>query len=123
MECYGWSAMSGPFFRHQSWPAFVYQGQSYEFAHLDEYEVKLVDSEKITRRIAISFSDHCFTREPDANDDPALRYPQSTRPTGHFCLERYYLSLNLRQHIAQAMQGKVWNIAGENFAGDPDRKS
>jgi hypothetical protein len=54
-----------------------------------------------------------------ANGDPALRYPHSTRPAGHFCLERYHLSLNLREHIAQAMLGKVWNIVGENFAAIP----
>jgi len=111
--------MSGSYFRKQSWPAFVYQGQTYEFTHLDEYEVEVIDSDKKTRRIAISFSDHCFTREPEANDDPALHYPHSTRPAGHFCLERYHLSLSLRQHLAQAMQGKVWNIEGENFAAIP----
>ncbi len=111
--------MSGAFFRNQSWPAFVHQGQTYEFIHLDEYEVEVIDSEKKTRRIAVSFSDHCFTREPEANDDPALHYPHGTRPAGHFCLERYHLSLNLRQHIAQAMLGKVWNIVGENFAAIP----
>jgi hypothetical protein len=119
MEYYRWSTMSGSYFRKQSWPAFVYQGQTYEFTHLDDYDVEVIDSEKKTRRIAVSFSDHCFTREADGKDDPALLYPQSTRAAGYFCIERYHLSLNLRQHIAQAMQGKVWNIAGENFATIP----
>jgi len=108
--------MSGAYFKKQSWPAFVHQGRTYDFSHLDEYEVEVIDSEKQARRIAVSFSDHCFTRDRDAADDPALRYPHSTRIVGHFCVERYHLSLGVRQHIAHAMDGKVWNIEGENFA-------
>ena len=95
--------MSGPYFQKQSWPAFTYQGQTYDFTHLDEHEVEVNDSGGTVRRIAISFSDHCFTREPETGDDPGLRYLDSTRPTGYFCLERYQLSLGLSRHIAHAM--------------------
>jgi hypothetical protein len=111
--------MSGPYFQKESWPAFVYQGQDYDLTHLDEYEIKAADSTGVSRRIAISFSDHCFTREPNSGDDPALRYHASTRPVGYFCLERYQLSLSLGQHLAQALQGKVWITEGENFAAIP----
>ena len=111
--------MSGPYFQKQGWPAFVYQGQTYEFAHLDEYEVEVVDSEKKTRWIAITFSDHCFTRLPEAGDDPALRYPQSSRSPGYFCTERYRLSLDLVPHIERATQRDVWNIRDGNFAVVP----
>lgn len=111
--------MSGPYFQKQSWPSFVYQGQTYDLTHLVEYEVEVTDSGGATRRIASSFSDHCFTREPNGEDDPALQYLHSTRPTGYFCIERYRLSLNLVGHIAHAMQGKVWIIEGGNFATIP----
>jgi hypothetical protein len=108
--------MNGPYFQTQSWPAFVYQGQTYEFAHLNEYEIEANDSEKQTRRIAISFSDHCFTRQPEAGDDPMLRYLQSSRSPGYFCTDRYRLSLDLVQHIERATQRNVWNIRDGNFA-------
>lgn len=111
--------MSGPYFQKQSWPAFTYQGQIYDFTHLDEYEVEVKDSGGTVRRIAISFSDHCFTREPVAGDDPALRYPQSTRAVGYFCMDRYNLSLSLARHIGNAMQGKAWIIESDNFAAIP----
>jgi len=111
--------MSGPYFQKQTWPVFAYQGQTYDFTHLDEYEVEVTDSSGTARRIATSFNDHCFTREPTAGDDPALRYRDSTRPVGHFCVERYQLSLGLRQHLTHAMQGKVWTVEGENFAAIP----
>jgi hypothetical protein len=111
--------MSGPYFQKQSWPTFTYQGQTYDFTHLDEHEVEVNDSDGTARRIAVSFSDHCFTREPETGDDPGLRYPDSTRATGHFCLERYQLSLGLSQHIAHAMQGNVWIVRDAAFAAVP----
>ena len=111
--------MSGPYFQKNSWPAFTYQGQTYDLTHLDEYEVEVSDSEGLVRRIAVSFSDHCFTREPKAGDDPALHYRDSTRTHGHFCVDRYALSLGIRGHLDQAMQGKVWNIESENYAAIP----
>lgn len=113
--------MSGPYFQKESWPSFLYQGVSYEFTHLDEYEVEVTDSAKVTRRIAISFSDHCFTKDPEAGDDPALRYLPSTRPMGHFCLERYQRSLQLTHLLGEVVLGreKVWIIESDNFAAIP----
>lgn len=111
--------MSGPYFQKETWPPFTYQGQTYDFTHLDEYLFEAHDSVGNIRRIAVSFSDHCFTREPIAGDDPALLYQPSTRPTGYFCLERYQLSLSLGQHLAHAIQGRVWVTEGENFAAIP----
>ncbi len=111
--------MIGPFFQKQSWAAFTYEGQTYELTHLDEYAVEIKDSAGEVRRIAITFSDHCFTKEPVETDDPGLRYPESTRPRGNFCIERYHLSLGLPQHLAHAMRDKVWNIRDGTFAAVP----
>ena len=111
--------MSGPYFQKQSWSSFTYQGDTYDLTHLDEYEVEVTDSQGTQQKIAVSFSDHCFTREPEAGDDTALKFPRSTRRVGHFCVVRYQLSLGLRQHLTHAMQGKVWTIEGENFAAIP----
>lgn len=111
--------MSGPYFQKQSWPAFVYQGVTYSLAHLDEYQVEVVDSRQVNRRIAVTFSDHCFTREPADGDDPALIYPASSRRIGHFCVERYHLSLNLAQHVAHAAEGRVWIVRNAAFAAVP----
>jgi len=107
--------MSGPYFQ-KSWPAFVHQGVTYSFDHLDEYQVEVTDSKKVERRIAITFSDHCFTKEPEAGDDPALVYPHSTRRVGHFCTDRYRHSLDIGGHIAYAIQRRVWHVLDGSYA-------
>ena len=66
-----WHLMSGPYLQHQSWPAFVYQDQRYRFDHLNEYIFGVSDSQAIMRQIAVTFTDHCFTREREAGDDEA----------------------------------------------------
>ena len=111
--------MSGPYFHKQSWPLFVYQGISYSLTHLDEYQIEVEDSTKIRRVIAVPFDDHCFTRNPAPGDDPALRYPESTRNPGHFCLERYQHSLNLTAHLAQVVTRNVWHLGYDGYAVVP----
>ncbi len=108
--------MSRPYFQKQSWPAFIYQGQTYDLTHLEEYEIEVVNSEKQTRRIAITFSDHSFTMEPQESDDPLLCYPQSSRTPGYFSIDRYRHSLDIYRHIERATQRIVWNIRDGNFA-------
>lgn len=101
------------------WPTFAYGGGTYSFDHLDEYVFTVVDTDKIERRIAVSFSDHCFTRSPEPGDDPALAYPLSDRRPGHFSVDRYERSRSLRAHIASSVSGKVWVVQGGNFAVIP----
>jgi hypothetical protein len=108
--------MPGPYFPNSSWTAFVYRGAPYSLDHLNEYEFTAVDTDKIARKIAVTFADHCFTRDPQPGDDPALVYPASDRHPGHFCFERYQLSIGLVGHIAFAAAGKVWTVDGGNFA-------
>jgi hypothetical protein len=108
--------MSGPYFHKQSWPPFVYAGVTYGFTHLDEYQLEVTDSARVNRRIAVTFSDHCFTRNPEAGDDPALRYAHSSRDCGHFCSERYQHSLNLAAHIGQAVMRNVWHLGHDGYA-------
>jgi len=111
-----WHLMSGPYFQKQRWPAFVYQDQRYDFDHLDEYVFDVSDSQSVVRHIAVTFTDHCFTREREAEDDDALIYPTSSRQPGCFCIDRYQHSLGLPVHIQRATTGEVWNIEGDNFA-------
>lgn len=99
--------MSKSYFPGSKWPAFVYQGTSYDLSPLDEYQIGVVDSGEIQRRIAVTFSAHCFTRKPEPADDSALHYPHSPE-NRHFCIERYQLSSSLVSHIAHAAGGKVW---------------
>lgn len=108
--------MSGPYVQKRPWHEFIYQGTTYSLRHLDEYTFSVADTTGATRQIAVVFSDHCFTRTPRPDDDPALRYPQSDRNPGSFCTERYAHSLNLLDHIAYATRGKVWTMQDENFA-------
>jgi hypothetical protein len=91
--------MSAPYFQKDRWPDFEYQGQRYGFDHLDEYVFQVEDSRKAARRIAVSFDDHCFTREWQAGDDAAWIYPRSSRRPGCFCPDRYQHSLHLPAHI------------------------
>jgi hypothetical protein len=111
--------MPGPYFPNPSWPSFTYQGTTYDLKHLDEYEFTVVDTDETLRRIAVTFSDHCFTRNPLPGDDATLAYPGSNRGPGHFCVIRHQFSLGLVEHIAQAANKYVWTVAGENFAALP----
>jgi hypothetical protein len=115
----GLLGVAGPFFPNSSWPAFIYKGKRYDLAHLDEYILTVIDTDGFERHIAVNFSDHCFTRNPVAGDDPALAYPTSERRPGHFCFERHSLSLGLRNHIGRTAAGQVWNVNEGNFAAVP----
>ena len=111
--------MSGPYFQKNRWPALVYQGQRYTFDHLEEFIFSVSDSRKLTRHIAVTFEDHCFTRAWESADDPGLIYPQSSRRPGCLCVDRYRHSLALPDHILRAARGEVWNVASDNFAMVP----
>lgn len=87
--------------------------------HLNEYEFTVKDTDNAERRIAVTFSDHCFTRKPEIGDDLALVYSTSDRHPGHFCFDRYHHSLRLIEHIAQAAVGKVWTVQGDSYAVIP----
>lgn len=108
--------MAGPYFQKTRWVPFVYQGKTYDLAHLDEYEITVRDTGSVDRRIAVTFDDHCFTRKPDPGDDPALAYPASNRQPGHFCFDRYGHTFDLRNYIEQMTRGEVWNVEDENYA-------
>jgi hypothetical protein len=108
--------MSGPYFQKAPWPAFVYQDQRYCFDHLEEYIFCVNDAQSISRQIAVTFSDHCFTREWADGDDRQLIYPMSSRQSGCFCFDRYQYSLDIRRHIQWATNGNVWNSEGTNVA-------
>lgn len=79
----------------------------------------VTDTDDVQRHIAVTFADHCFTREPVVGDDPALAYSTSERRPRHFCFDRHVLSLGLRDHINHAAAGQVWNVANENLAVVP----
>jgi hypothetical protein len=96
------------YFQKSPWTPFVHAGTTYDLSHLDEYEFSVIDADAQERRITITFSDHCFTRDPVPSDDPALFYPDSDRRPGAFCFTRYQHSLGLVGYIAHATQRKVW---------------
>ncbi|MGB8681682.1 MAG: hypothetical protein WCD12_02255 [Candidatus Binatus sp.] len=112
--------MAGPYFQKKSWPSFVYRGTTHDLIHLNEYELVVVDTGGHERRIAVTFGDHCFTRAPTPGDDPALAYRDSDRRPGNFCFVRYALTFGLRQHINDAVVGRVWNVEGDHFAAVPE---
>lgn len=107
--------MSGPYVQKQPWPAFTYQGTPYDLSHLNEYSFT-INTKDIQRKIAVVFSDHCFTRTPRPGDDPGLPYPLSDRRPGSFCVEQLNHSRAIRDHIADAAKGKVWTMQHETFA-------
>jgi hypothetical protein len=110
--------MAGPYFRKESWRPFSYRGNVYTLVHLDEFEITVTDTAGTPRRISVTFGDHCFTKRP-VDPDPELVYPDSDRNPGHFCFDRYALSLALPDHIRTATRGQVWNAAGDSFAVIP----
>jgi hypothetical protein len=111
--------MSGPYFQKLSWPAFIYQQITYDLSHLDEFIFPIVDSQKTKRTIAVTFGDHCFTRNPLPGDDPNLMYPRCSRNPGCFCFDRYAASKQLATSIEAAKLGMVWMVKGENYAFIP----
>lgn len=105
----------------RTWPVFVLDEITYEFMHLKDECFEVVDSEKHTRKISVTFSDHCFTRDFVEGDDRALIYPFSSRKTGCFCPHRYTHSLRLKELLKSAFEGreKVWIVEGHNLAAIP----
>jgi hypothetical protein len=113
--------MPKPYFKNSTWSPFIYDGNSYNLSHLDEYEFSIVDTTKTKRLIGVTFSDHCFTRKPTSDDNQALAFRGSTRKPGLFCFKRYELSFGLIGHITNATNGCVWIVDGDNFAVLPIR--
>jgi len=112
------------YFQKSPWMPFVHAGSTYDLSHLDEYHFTVIDSDAQERRIAVTFSDHCFTRAPKPNDDPALFYPGGSRNPSVFSFDRYRHSLDMGLHIARASRGRVWHASPhqgvmENFAAVP----
>ena len=95
------------YFQKTPWPAFAYNGEVYNLLHLSEFIITVTDSNNHTRKIAVTFEDHCFTRDATSDDTNATIYPSSTRNPGHFCFNRYTHSLNLTAHINKAVLGNV----------------
>ena len=92
--------------KHQLWPPFLYDGKTYDLSHLNPWKLEVADSAKVTRSILVTCADHCFTKKPDGDSAPV--YPGCSRDDGRFCVERYELSLNLRQMIEHAVGGEIW---------------
>jgi hypothetical protein len=113
--------MSASYRKIHRWPPFVHKERMYDLSHLDEYCVETLDSGKVPRKISVTFSDHCFTRDYESGDDPSLIYPNSSRQSGCFCHVRYELSLGLKDLLGTAFEGrdKVWMVRGENMASIP----
>ena len=108
--------MKHPYIQKRSWPDFLYQGRCYSLSHCDEYRFSLKDRMGQLREVAVTFSDHCFTRKYAAGDDPALIYHGSSRRRGCFSLDRYVHSLRLRAYIEQTLNGKIWNAGRGNYS-------
>lgn len=98
-------------YKQAPWPNFSHKGTTYRLNHLNEYILKVTDSDGIERQILVYFSDHCFTRDAlgdPSQDQPALVYGPSTRKPGYFCIDRWTLSQDIKIHIQKAITGQVW---------------
>lgn len=104
------------FYLQDTWGSFLYQGSRFDLTHLDEYQFSIEDSEKISRKIAVTFSDHCFTREFIDGADRGLIFAGGSRNQGIFCAERYSYSLRIREHINYAVSGHIMLSEGDNYA-------
>ena len=108
--------MTGPYIQKNSWKSFAHDGLEYDLTHLNEHEIQVLDSTNLERRIAVTYSDHCFTRDRQLGDDPALTYPDSSRISSCFSFERHQHSLSLPKHINSIATSKAWNVDGQHFA-------
>ena len=112
------------YFTKCTWPIFIYQEKIYDLSHLDEWHFDILDFSGEKRRLAVTYSDHCFTRKHEQNDHNDLFYPGGSRNPSIFSFERYHHSLQIAEHILRAANGKVWNASAyhgyqENFAAIP----
>lgn len=110
--------MTNPY--HQpEWQPFSYGGHIYDLSHLKPFEFSVIDSSKVTRKIAVSFSDHCFTRSVGPGDQSDIIFPGCSRNPGAFCTTRYANSLSLPGLIGTVRQHDVWMLSSENCAFIP----
>ncbi|RUM94730.1 MAG: heat-shock protein [Thiothrix sp.] len=103
------------------WRKFSYEGHEYDLSHLHPF-VWHFDAPKKHKyparkyRFNVTFSMHCFTREPLRTEkvDPALLYhgPKEIRT---FCFERYDLSTQLPSIIQRLGDKSCWHTHHGNF--------
>lgn len=112
--------MNGPYI-HQGWAPFSYKGLIYDLSHLNEITVEVKDSSCATRKIAVTFADHCFTRDrkSDEEREKLLDYPGCSRDDGIFCFRRYEFSKLLPEMIPDVVKGDVWNVQDDRCACVP----
>lgn len=107
--------MPPPYFVKSLWADYSIDGQTYQFNHLAERSFNVMDTNGIERSIAISYSDHVFTRDPKPGDDPKLAFPNCSRePYGLFCNQRYPLSLRLPNLVPEVANQRVWNLTRDD---------
>lgn len=106
-----------PQYLSPSWPPFIVGEDSYDLSHLNEEVLEVLDSSKVRRGVLVTYSDHCFTRDPLDEEDLAPSFPNCSRSDGRFCAERYALSFDLPKIIRETAEGGVvWNTDGDHYA-------
>ncbi len=103
-------------FSKRGWPPFQYGGQEFDLSHLDDFRFSVANTSGSDVQILTTFSDHCFTKDPESGAASALYYPHSDRRPGQFCFQRYQYSLSLQQRIVEASTGTVWALDRDNYA-------
>ncbi|GAA0585373.1 hypothetical protein [Caenispirillum bisanense] len=73
----------------------------------------MTDSAKVDARIAVTFTDHCFTRDRRQGDAADLAFPGCSRDDGVFCLQRYHHSLQAPAYIRDFHRAVAWNLKGD----------
>ena len=99
-----------PYFQKEPWAPHHYGALD----HLNEFVFVSQDRDGIERSIAVTFSDHCFTRTDNPSGTPNLIYLGCSRNPGYFCHERYGHSIRLPEMIRAI--STVWNLGGERCA-------
>lgn len=106
--------MPAPYFS-KGWPSYSVGEVTYEFAHLDECYMQASDSLGAERSIAVTYSDHVFTRDPMPSEDEISAFPGSLRnPFGVLCPTRYRMSVTLPAIVAGIPGQRIWNLAKDD---------
>lgn len=95
------------------WGVFQNGGDKFDLSHLDD-RIATVRMGEVDVPIFVTFSDHCFTADPEA-DDKRPAFPGCSRKDGRFCTKRYAASLEMWKHIERAMGGRVWMGQGDRY--------
>jgi hypothetical protein len=103
------------------WINFNYQGEVYDLSHLNSFEWSFTAAEgdkrpERTYRLYVTFSSHCFTRNPQPGEQIAEDLLFHTKKESRvFCFDRHEYSFTLPDIVKCLDERQCWKTGKGNF--------